>query len=107
MGSTSDSFSNDSIPQQHEQATIDPEPAQNSDFPSVKSQLDSIAGTSSVEEFKDQALAVAGEKATALKEVVIDGAIPVAGEALQNIGTRIRDLAGGVEEVVEETLEGQ
>ncbi|KAJ5734395.1 hypothetical protein N7493_003181 [Penicillium malachiteum] len=106
MGSTSDSFSNDTIPQKHEQdTTIDPDPDQNGGFTGVKSQLDSLAGPSSAGELKDQALAVAGEKATALKEVVIDGAIHVAGEALQSIGTRIRDLAGGVEEVVEETLE--
>ncbi|KAJ6015550.1 hypothetical protein N7540_010141 [Penicillium herquei] len=106
MGSTSDSFSNDSIPQQHEQdTTIDSEYQQTGVLSSVKSQLDSLAGTSSAGELKDQAVAVVGEKATALKEVVVDGAVPVAGEALQSIGTRIRDLAGGVGEAVEETLE--
>ncbi|KAJ5731249.1 uncharacterized protein N7483_005757 [Penicillium malachiteum] len=106
MGSTSDSFSNDSVPQQHEQdTTIDPESKQNGVMTSVKSQLDPLTGTNSVEEFKDQAVAVAGETAAALKEVVMNTAVPVAGEALQNIGTRIRDLAGGVGEAVEETLE--
>ncbi|KAJ6084229.1 hypothetical protein N7486_011029 [Penicillium sp. IBT 16267x] len=74
-------------------------------FGSVKSQLDSLTGGSSISEIPSKATAVAGQKVAVIKDTVVDKAVPAAGEALQNLGSQIRNLAGEVEETIEEDLD--
>lgn len=104
MGSTADSASNDSVQRQDMDPGVGPEPSGSGILDGVKNQVNSIDGSAAAE-FKDQAMALVGEKATAIKETVVDGAVPAAGEALQNVGNQIRDLANGMTQEVKETVE--
>lgn len=104
MGSTADSVSNDSVQRRDMGTGVGSEPSGSGILDGVKNQVNSIDGSAAAE-FKDQAIALVGEKAVAVKETVVHGAVPAAGEALQNVGSQIRDLANGMTKEVKETIE--
>lgn len=71
-------------------------------FAGVKNQLDDLT-RSSVTDFKDNFVAVAGDAVNGVKETVAEG-IPLATDALQSAQHRVRSLVKGVEETVEPGL---
>ncbi|KAJ5935214.1 hypothetical protein N7466_004761 [Penicillium verhagenii] len=111
MGQDDDSVSNDAQQQTNAIETgeqiAESESESNSSgaLGDVKTRLNNMTGGSSISEISSRATAVAGEKVVALKDTVMENAVPAAGEALQSLGGRIRNLAGEVEETVEEDLD--
>lgn len=64
---------------------------------SAKSQFDSVAGGTSVPagDVKDNVVGAAGQSLNAIRETVVDGAVPAAKETLQTAQNKLGSLAGG------------
>lgn len=105
MGSSDSAINNPPHQCDSDDTLVNPDPAEGGIIAGVKNQLNSMTGGKSIAELQDQAAVIAGEKATAVKETVMDSAIPAAGEALQNVGNKVRKLAGADYETAKETLE--
>ncbi|KAJ5108988.1 hypothetical protein N7456_005663 [Penicillium angulare] len=105
MGSSDPAF--DQPPQQSDSdaTLVNSEPNNGGVVEGVKSQINSLTGGKSVKELQDQAVGIAKENAVAVKETVMDSAVPAAGEALQNVGNKVRELAGVEYENAKETIE--
>lgn len=105
MGPNGDSISSNDVQQQVAKTDASVANSESSDVHGgVKAQLDPLTGGSSISEIPSKAAAVAGETAATIKETVVDKAVPAAGEVLQTLGSQIRNLAGQVEETVEEGM---
>lgn len=59
----------------------------------MKQQIDTVTGGASITEIQQNITTVAGEKANALEETVVNDIIPAASEALQSTQESIRSLA--------------
>ncbi|KAJ5778207.1 hypothetical protein N7520_001453 [Penicillium odoratum] len=101
----SSSRNGDSVPNDTQQTNQTGESESSGILGGVTDQLNSMTGSSSISEIPGKATAVAGEKVAAVKETIIDSAVPAAGEALQNLGSQVRKLAGKAEETIEEDLD--
>ncbi|KAJ5565045.1 hypothetical protein N7513_001287 [Penicillium frequentans] len=106
MGPNRDSISSNDVQQQIVETDASVTNPESSDvYGGVKAQLDPLTEGNLISEFPSKATAVAGETASTIKDIVVEKAVPAAEEALQNLGSQIRNLAGQVEETVEEDLD--
>lgn len=72
----------------------------------MKHQANSMTTGSSISQFGNSASIVVSENIATMKEVVVDGALPCAQEALQTVGEQIQALTNGKKGSEESTSEG-
>ncbi|KAJ5473424.1 hypothetical protein N7475_002990 [Penicillium sp. IBT 31633x] len=71
----------------------------------MKHQLDTITSTNSVSDIGNSISSAAQENAVAVKEIIMDGAVPAAQDALHTVQDRISAISGkGAEETEYEGL---
>ncbi|KAJ5273442.1 hypothetical protein N7478_008567 [Penicillium angulare] len=105
MGSSDPAFNQPPQQSDSDATLVNSEPSEGGVVAGVKSQINSMTGGKSVAELQDQAVGIAKENAVAVKETVMDSAVPAAGEALQNVGNKVRELVGVEYETTKETIE--
>ncbi|CAI7662970.1 unnamed protein product [Penicillium glandicola] len=72
----------------------------------IKHQFDSMPSSSSISEFGASVGSAAQEKIVAVKDTLMEGALPAAQGALRTVQSHIRSISGGSNEVEETVSEG-